>query len=249
MNALIVKTKISLGLILLLIIQFIIALPTFANVQEFSASKERITANIGAGKQNRIEFAQGRILEVIGNTSLYNLIAISNSNYIFLTPKLGVGEVIHLSIIYGNNKVQELSLNVASISGQTVFIKQDEHDDDIRSTKPQNNTEELAEIIRFMALGKVGKYNVEGMKHFLPPLVGKNLNLIFDLKYNFAASDLIGRRLRVKNTSNKSVKLSESNFEHIFENIVAVNLSKEILKPKEEGFIYLISKLKQWSKQ
>ena len=244
MNISITKTKILLGFILVTI-----ALPIFANVQEFTASRERITASIGLDKQNRIEFAQGRILEVIGNSSQYNLITTSNLNYIFLTPKLGVSGVIDLSIIYGDNKVQELSLNVAAISGQTIFIKQDERDGDIRSTKPQNNTEELAEIIRFMALGKVGKYNVEVMKHPLPPLVGRNLNLIFDLKYNFVAAELIGRRLKVKNTSNKSIKLLESSFEHIFENIIAVNLSKEILKPKEEGFIYLISKLKQWSKQ
>lgn len=241
---LITKTKILLGLILIMI-----TLPALASVQEFTASRQPIMANIGAGKQNRIEFAQGRILEVIGNSSQYNLIATPNSSYIFLTPKLGVGGVICLSIIYGNNEVQELSLNVASVSGQTIFIKQNEHDSDIRSTKPQNNTEELAKIIRFMALGKVGKYDVEVMKHPLPPLVGTNLNLTFDLKYNFAAAELIGRRLKVKNVSNKSVKLLESNFEHIFENIVAVNLSKEILKPEEEGFIYLISRLKRWSKQ
>ena len=245
MNALIVKTKILLGLVLVMI-----TLPALAtSVQEFTASRQRITANIGAGKQNRIEFAQGRILEVIGNSSQYNLIATPNSNYIFLTPKLGVSGVIDLSIIYGNNEVQELSLYVAAISGQTVFIKQGVNYSNLGSTKPQNNTEELAEIIRFMALGKVGKYDVEVMKHPLPPLVGRNLNLTFDLKYNFAAAELIGRRLKVKNTSNKSIKLLESSFEHIFENIIAVNLSKEILKPQEEGFVYLISKLKQWSKQ
>jgi len=244
MSMLITKTKILLGLIMITI-----ALPTFANVQEFTTSRQRITASIGAGKQNRIEFAQGRILEVIGNTSQYNLITTQSSNYIFLTSKLGVGGVICLSIIYGNNKVQELSLNVAAISGQTIFIKQSEDYSNFGSTKPQNNTEELAEIIRFMALGKSGKYDVQKLKNKLPSLVGTNLNLTFDLKYNFAAAELIGRRLKVKNKSNKPVKLSESNFEYIFENIIAVNLSKEILKPKEEGFIYLISFFKQWSKQ
>ena len=245
MSMLITKTKILLGLILVMIMLPVLA----SSVQEFTASRQRITASIGAGKQNRIEFAQGKILEVIGNSSQYNLIATPNSSYIFLTPKLGVGGVIDLSIIYGDNKVQELTLHVAAISGQAIFIKQDERDGNIKSTKPQNNTEELAEIIRFMALGKTGKYNVEVMKHLLPPLVGRNLNLTFDLKYNFAAAELIGSRLKVKNISNKSIKLLESNFEHIFENIIAVNLSKEILKPKEEGFVYLISRLKQWSKQ
>jgi hypothetical protein len=54
---------------------------------------------------------------------------------------------------------------------------------------------------------------------------------------------LIGRRLKIKNTSNKPLHLHEESFGHVFENIIAVNLSKELLKPKESGFIYLVSKV------
>lgn len=214
--------------------------PSFA--AEFKSSKERLSCNIGAGSANRIEFENSKILEVIGNSAQYSLVNSHGSKYVFLTPKLPIGKTIEISIIYGNDQAQELSLVVTENSPQSIVIKQGDQSDILIRTKPQESTKELAELIRFMALSKKGKYDVEEMKHKLPPLIGQTFILTFDQKYSFASQDLIGRRLTVKNNSKVKTTLSEEDFGHIFENIIAINLSKVVLKPKEEGQVYLISK-------
>jgi len=215
---------------------------TLADTHEFEASFDRIITRIGVGKQNRIEFEHSKILEVIGNSNQYNIIPSNTGKYIFIVPKANINKHLEISIVYGDNKVQELSLLTGDIEGQSIFIKQATDVKLPKQTKPLQHSQELAQIIRYMALGKIGKYDVTEPNNKLPDLVHKDLKLIFDQKYSFDRAKLIGRRLKLKNTSNKTLTLKEESFAHIFENIIAVNLSSSLLKARGTGFVYLISK-------
>ena len=214
----------------------------FAHKQVFEAGSSRIIASIAAGKQNRIEFENSKILEVIGNSNQYSIIPSSIGKYLFLVPNMPSSKKLEVSIVYGDNKVQELTLLVGDITSQTIFIKQANQAKILKQTTPENSSKELAEMIRYIRFNKIGRYNVTEFNNKLKDLVGKDIKLTFDKKYRLDKARLIGRRLKIKNSSREPVALKEESFSHIFENIIAVSLSKGLLNPNEEGYVYLVSK-------
>ena len=214
----------------------------FAYAQSFNAGSDRIIASIAAGKQNRIEFENSKILEVIGNSSQYSIVPSISGRYIFLVPNLSGNKKLEISIVYGSNEVQELTLLVGDITGQSIVIKPAGETKTLKQTKPVNSSKELAELIRHMRLDKVGKYNVTELNNKLPELTAKSIKLTFDKKYGLGSPKLIGRRLKIKNSGREPLALREEVFSHIFENIIAVTLSKGLLHPREEGYVFLVSK-------
>ncbi|MGV2432071.1 MAG UNVERIFIED_CONTAM: hypothetical protein LVQ98_01395 [Rickettsiaceae bacterium] len=88
----------------------------------------KISANIGINSQNRINFGNYGIREIVGEESLYQIIHDSHGYNIFIIPKVLKGEVINISIIGNNNYVQDLELKVTEDYGQTIIIRFPQHD-------------------------------------------------------------------------------------------------------------------------
>ena len=82
----------------------------------------RIKSSIGIKSQNRINFSNYGIREIIGDDTQYQIIHDSQGNNIFLIPKVLVGEIIEITLVSNSNKVQDLSLEVIDDFGQTIVI-------------------------------------------------------------------------------------------------------------------------------
>ncbi len=85
----------------------------------------RIKSYIGIKSQNRINFGNYGIKEIIGDETLYQLIHDSSGNNIFIIPKAHIGEVIDITIVSNSHKVQDLSLQILDDFGQTIVISLD----------------------------------------------------------------------------------------------------------------------------
>jgi hypothetical protein len=82
----------------------------------------RINTYIGLKSQNRINFGNYGIKEIIGDESRYQLVHDSMGNNIFILPKVAIGEIIDITIVSNSNKVQDLSLKIIDDFGQTIII-------------------------------------------------------------------------------------------------------------------------------
>jgi hypothetical protein len=225
----------------------------YADITEYRANGDKIIAKVSAGVQNRIEVVKSSIVEVIGNTAQYSIIANPNSDYLYLIPRVRPGNNIALSIIHGDSKAIELSLKVESGSGETIIIDDSNSDlknkdGELNSTKPQDLVKETAEMMRHMVLGKKGKYHVEDINRIITTPKTSDINLNFALKYNFENAGLIGRKVIITNKSSQPLNITPSDFEHLFENVIAISSDGEILGKGARGNIYLISKVSKWNR-
>jgi hypothetical protein len=85
----------------------------------------RIKAYIGTKSQNRINFGNYGIKEIIGDDRLYQVIHDTQGHNLFIIPKTPAGEVIDITIVSNGNKAQDLSLKVIDDLGQTIVIEHD----------------------------------------------------------------------------------------------------------------------------
>ena len=85
----------------------------------------RIKTHIGTKSQNRINFGNYGIREIIGDDNLYQLIHDSNGHNIFILPKAPAGAIIDITLVSNSNKIQDLSLEVMDDFGQTIIICSD----------------------------------------------------------------------------------------------------------------------------
>jgi len=83
----------------------------------------RIKSYIGLKSQNRINFGNYGIREIIGDDRLYKIIHDTHGQNIFIIPIAKAGEVIDITIVGNNNNVQDLSLKILDDFGRTIVIR------------------------------------------------------------------------------------------------------------------------------
>lgn len=244
------KNKLLKGACIILLLNIATSSNIFGSTQEFKAQGKPVIAKVSTGKQNRIEISKSPIIEVIGNAAQYRIIANPNADYFYLVPQVRSGSKIDLSIIHGDSKAIELTLDVGAGDSEAIRIfDNDEAAGNLKSTKPQEFAREIADMMRHMVLGKKGKYHIEKVSKIITTPKTSDTALSYTIRYNYANAGLIGRKVSVINRGNRQISVKPKDFEHLFENVIAVSTDRELLSKGENGNLYLISKVDEWNKE
>lgn len=97
---------------------------------------------------NRIEVADDRISQIIGNQDEYIIDSDGDLGQVFITPRLKVGEVIHLNIVTEAGKMIDLDGKIEDIEAQSIVLTPE-----AEFIKPDK--QQVIELLRKAADGKL----------------------------------------------------------------------------------------------
>ncbi len=231
-------------MLLLLLICFVQC--SWAVVEFNFSADQKIEAVIASGELNRIGLNNGEIMEVIGDENKYAVYWSGDWRNLFIKPKVAVGESIELSLIFVGGQVQDFRFTVGDLVGQTILIN-----NVVPMISANNNwhyrQHQLANqqlksaiglMIKAMLEGEKGKYYVIDNKRIL--LKNQQKSIIQEKAYYY--KDLRGGVLLVKNLTSKPLNIIEEDFDNLFQDTLAINLSSTIIKPQATAKLLIISR-------
>ena len=141
---------------------FAIALPHLSLASKLPEAKsieiiyqQQVHLNIASDAINRINFANFRVVKLIGNVSSITCILSDNGSDLFITPKLPQGKKIDFSALLSSGDIIDFSLKV--VKSEIPYLVKLKFGSDIA---PQNKNE-AAKMIEAMSKGILGKYYVQ----------------------------------------------------------------------------------------
>lgn len=191
-------------------------LETSLATQLMGNQEERLRVDIGKNGLNRITMKPWRIVQVTGDDTKYRLIHDDDGRNIYLMPKVGVGELIEVSLRNDFGEVQDLELKVSNIKGQSIVIqsKRKEQDKDIK--------QEVFAMMKAMMRGHDGKYFVEKKQRNIKNKYGVVITQIKSYRYG----DLSGGIFELSSNGTKNA-ISRQGFIDLFEGSKALALRGE----------------------
>lgn len=234
---------------------------------EFNPSK-KIKSNLGNKSQTRIDFSPHYIKEIIGDASSFIAAHDSKGKFVYLLPKLPVGEKINLSLITTSGKAQDFEFKVTEDEGKAIIVTSKE----ITGDNLVLEDHELKSLLNAMIANSQGKYYVQDFtvktkkskskcsncqvkKRSNPKYVKgilleqnklsklfKELEIREQKIYTYDLLKLKGIVLEVKNLSRNKQIINEKYFAEMFSSAVLVSLQKQELLPKENSKVFIITK-------
>lgn len=198
---------------------------------------EILDVYISGNEQNRIEFARQNITEVIGDEGKYQLVSDKQGGNIFIRPQIAAGNSFTISLITDSGLVQDLRITAANIAGRTIIIEQID-----KGTDGYRNDQEIANMLRAMNRGTIGKYYVSKTNSKIPALLPElaGCELIRQTTYRYG--DLTGVILLIRNKSRQLLTLQEDLVSQIFTGTVAVSVRKQLLPARAASQVYIVTR-------
>lgn len=193
---------------------------------------ERIVHKISKSGLNRITNPPYTIAQVTGDEGSYKLKYDEDGQNIYLIPLLKVGEKIELSLKNNSGFVQDLELEVANISGQTIYI------DGYKSPafSSENLKSNLSLMLKAMKHNKTDKFYVQNINNKLGVIDG--LELLQTKLYRW--ENLKGGVFLIKNNTKKNYVLDLKKLEAKFDNVLVSYIDNLTIAPKEIRRIFII---------
>lgn len=237
--------SLKIGAVIMILLTYL----SVANGKEIEINtRAKIEAVIGAGTINRIQVQGGEIMEVVGDESKYSIYWSGDWQNLFLVPKIEVGEMLELSLVFSGGLVQDVIFTVGDVTAQTIIISIDGGGKDTGihdSRLDQHLKEDITAMMRAMLEGERGKYYVREVKLNLTKQQDKQSGLSIKQIQAYRYQELSGAVLLVENRSGKPIKLEENYFNELFKGIVAINLPTEVINPRAKAKLLIISREEQ----
>lgn len=209
--------------------------------QDYVASYDApILVDIARDGINRIEVENDRIEQVVGDMRFFNVMHDEQSGLLFLTVKRTNSnhDTIELSLRLSSGRHIDLKCKVKQGARRLVKIV------DLALSKKSKGDEskETKEMLQHMILGREGKYFVGYKSVKLKPLIlGAEVRQVATYRYD----NLLGYRLKVRNKTKKTLKLTSSDFSNNFAEVLAVYPHEQLLAKKAEADFIIITNYKR----
>lgn len=126
-------------------------------------TKRTISVNLGKKSQTRISVYPHSIKEIIGDSEQYLVVHDTSGRYLYLLPKVKVGERVNLSIVTTSGKVQDFDFKVTDTKGSTIILNLDStlSLSDNKAKEKSEKKEEIKSLLTSMVKGEYSKYHVK----------------------------------------------------------------------------------------
>lgn len=170
---------------------------------------------------NRINFAEQRVVQIVGESQKFTKLLTSHGADLFLTSKLsGEAGCENISVVLSDGRVIDFVIKIEKSDVPTIIKF------NFSSLVFQRHEMVLAasKMIRAMREERVGKYYVQDVdKHFKLPelLAGVGVQVVANYRY----LKLAGVVLKVT-PSNGGIEISENDFHQMFEKVISTRIGK-----------------------
>lgn len=179
-------------------------------------SQSRIKTQISKSGLNRITMLPHRITQVTGDESKYKLKFDEDGSNIYIMPTGKIGETIELSIKSSTNLVQDMLLELADITGRSIYLQQNNSTDE--GGKLINS--EIKAMLRSMMSGKKGKYYVQASNR----VIANKLDLDIRQVQTYRWGNMVGAVIKIENKSKLPVNISEQDIAALYQKVKAVSI-------------------------
>ena len=197
--------------------------------------QKQIHLNVANEAVNRINFANFRIVRLIGNISSFDSILSEAGSDLFIAPKLPEGKKIDFSALLSSGDIIDFSLNV--VKGTSPYL--------VKLKFPSKSREvvksEASSMIEAMRKGVIGKYYAQKSNKKINISSKPELKAVIENYYRY--DNLRGISLILQNTNrSRSIEVTPELLTGSFAGVVAIYIEKELLLPAVKTRAYIVFK-------